>query len=46
MVAEKLTQRFFVVGDAMLLDQGDEVGWGVARQRGFGKVRIGGDEIP
>ncbi len=44
-VAEQLTQSFFVIGDAVLFDQRDEIGWGVARQGRLGKMRIGGNEI-
>ena len=44
-VAEKLAQSFFVVGNGMAFDQGDEIGGCVAGQRRFGKVRVRGDEI-
>ena len=44
-VAEELAERFFVVGDAMLFDEGEEVRGGVAGQGGLGKVGIGGEEI-
>ncbi len=44
-VAEELTEGFFVVGDAMLFDEGDEIRGGVAGQGGFGEVGIGGEEI-
>ncbi len=39
-VAEQLAQRFLVVGDAVLFDEGDEVLRGVAGQRGFAEVRV------
>ena len=44
-VAEKLPQGLLVVGNAMLLDQRDEIGGGVTSQRGFGEVRIRRDEV-
>lgn len=44
-IAEKLAERFFVVGDAVLFDEGDEIGGSVAGQGGFGKVRICGMKI-
>ncbi len=44
-VAEELAQSFLVVGDRVLLHQRNEIRGRVARQRGLGKVRIGGDEI-
>ncbi len=44
-VAEKLAQSFFVVRNRMAFDQRDEIGGCVAGQRGFGKVRVRGDEI-
>jgi len=40
-----LAERLFVVGDAMLFDEGEEVRGGVAGQGGFGKVGIRGEEI-
>ena len=39
-VAEKLAQSFFVVGDGMAFDYGNEISGCVAGQRGFGKVRV------
>ena len=42
--AEELAERLFVVGDAVLLDQRDEIALRVARQRRAGEVRVGGDE--
>jgi hypothetical protein len=44
-VAEELAQFFFVVGDAMLFDETDEIRGGEAGEGGFGEVRIGGKEI-
>src|SRR5438874_5147050 len=44
-IAEKLSQSFFVICDAMLLDQLDEICRGVSRERRFGEVRISGDEV-
>ena len=32
-------------GDAVFLDQGNEIRWGVTGQGGFGEVGIGGEEI-
>ena len=31
--------------DAVLLDEGDEIGRGVAREGGFGEVGVGGEEV-
>jgi hypothetical protein len=31
-IAEKLTKRFLVIGDVMLLDEGDEIRWSVPGQ--------------
>jgi hypothetical protein len=45
MVAEKLAERFFVVGDAMFFDEGNEIGWGITRKGGFGEVWVGGEKI-
>ncbi len=39
-VAEELAERFFVVGDAMLFDEGDEICGSEAGKCGFGEVRI------
>ena len=44
-VAEELAEGFLVVGDAVLLDQGDEVGGRVAGERGLGEVGVGGEEV-
>jgi hypothetical protein len=44
-VAEELAERFFVIGDAALFDEGDEILWRVARERGFCEMGIGGEEI-
>src|SRR5258707_12151587 len=43
-VAEKLTQGLLVPGDAMLVDQGDEIVLGAARQRRFAEMRIARQE--
>jgi len=45
MVAEELAQRFFVVGDAMLGEEREEIGGSEAGQGGFGEVGIGGEEV-
>jgi hypothetical protein len=44
-VAEELAEGFFVVGNSVLLDEGDEIGWGVAGKGGLGEVRIFGEEV-
>jgi len=44
-VAEKLAESFLVVGDAVLFDEGDEIGGSVAGQCGFGEVRVGGEKV-
>jgi hypothetical protein len=44
-VAEELAESFFVVGDAMLLDERDKIRGSVARQGGFGEMGIRGGEI-
>ena len=44
-VAEQLTQRFLVPGNTVLVDQGDEIVLGVARQGRFAEMRIGGQEV-
>ncbi len=43
-VAEQLPEGFFVIGDVMLFDQGDEVVLGVAGQGRFAEMRIVGKE--
>lgn len=43
-VAEQLTERLLVIGNAMAFDQRDEVVLGIAIERGFMKVRIGGQK--
>ena len=43
--AEELAESFFVPGDAVLLDEGEEVERGVAGEGGFGEVRVGGEEV-
>jgi hypothetical protein len=44
-IAEKLPQRFFVIGDAVLLDDCDEIRRSEAGQSRFGEVRIRRNEI-
>ena len=44
-VAEELAEGFLVVGDAVLFDERDEVGGGVAGEGGLGEVRVGGEEV-
>lgn len=44
-VAEELAEGLLVIGDAMLFNEGDEISRGEARESGFGKVRIGTEEI-
>ena len=44
-IAEELSQSFFVIGNAVFLDQRDEICGSVAGQRGLGKMRIGREEI-
>jgi len=44
-VAEELAEGFFVVGDAMFLDEGEKVHGGVAGEGRFGEVGIRGEEI-
>ena len=44
-VTEKLAQSFFVVGNAMLFHQHDEIRRGERGQGRFGEVRIGGNEV-
>ena len=44
-IAEELAESFFVVIDAMLFHKRNEIGRGVSRQRRFGEVRIGGNEV-
>ena len=43
-VAEQLSERLLVIGDAMALDQRDEVVLRVAVERRLVEMRIGGDE--
>ena len=45
MIAEELAKCFFVVGDMVFFDQGDEIGGRVTRQRGFGEVRVGRKKV-
>jgi hypothetical protein len=44
-VAEKLAESFFVIGNAVFLDEGDEVGGSVAGEGGLGEVGIFGEEV-
>lgn len=44
-VAEKLSERFLVEGDAMLFDEGDEIRGSEAGKSGFGEVGIRGEKI-
>jgi hypothetical protein len=44
-IAEELTERFFVIGDFVFFDEGDEIGGGVSGQGGFGEVGILREEI-
>jgi hypothetical protein len=44
-IAEELAQRFFVVRDAMLLDESDEIRGSVTRQGGLREVLVRGDEV-
>ena len=40
-----MAEVFFVIGDAVLFDQGDEIGGRVTRQGRFGEVRILREEV-
>ena len=44
-VAEELAEGLLVVGDAVSLDEGDEVARGEAGERGLGEVGVGGEEV-
>ncbi len=44
-IAEELAEGLLVIRDAMLFDEGDEIGRGVAGERGFREVRVGAEEI-
>ncbi len=44
-VAEELAEGFFVVGDAVLLDERDEVLRGIAREGRTGEVRVFGEIV-
>jgi len=44
-VGEELAELLFVPGDAVLFDESEEIGGGVAGERGFREVRILGEEI-
>jgi hypothetical protein len=43
-VAEELAQGFFVPGDTVAVDEGEEVARGVAGEGGTGEVGVGGEE--
>ncbi len=45
MVAEELAERFFVIGDAMFLDENEKIVGSETGEGGFCEMRIGGDEI-
>jgi hypothetical protein len=44
-IAEQLAEFFFVVRDAVLVDEPHEVGWSIAGERRFDEVWIGRKEI-
>ena len=44
-IAEKLAKSFFVIRDAILFDQSNEIGRRITGKRRLGKVRIGGNKI-
>ena len=44
-IAEKLSQSLFVICDAVLFNQSNEICRGVSRERRFGEVRISGDKV-
>ena len=44
-IAEELSLRFFVIGNVVLLDQGNEVRRRVPSERGFYEVRICGEKV-
>src|SRR5436309_3220600 len=44
-VTEKLSESFFVISDAVLFDQSDEVRRRVRRKRRFGEVRIARNKV-
>jgi hypothetical protein len=44
-IAEELAELLFVVGDAVLLNQGDKVGRGITGESRFGKVGVGGEKV-
>jgi hypothetical protein len=44
-VAEELAEGLLVVLDAVLLDEGNDVGGSEAGEGGFGEVRVGGEEV-
>ena len=45
MVAEELAERFFVIKDAMFLDEGEKIVGSETGEGGFCEMRIGGEEI-
>lgn len=44
-ITEELAKRFLVIRNAVLFYQANKVHGGVRRQRGFGEVRISGNEV-
>jgi hypothetical protein len=44
-ITEKLAECLFVISDAMLFHQVDEIRWRISCQCGFRKVRVRGEEI-
>jgi len=44
-VAEELAESLLVVGDPVLLDQGDEIGWSVAGERRFREMGVRGKKV-
>ena len=44
-IAEELAEGLLVIGDAVFLDQRDEVAGRVAGERGLREVRVGGEEV-
>ncbi len=44
-VAKQLTERFFMKGDIVFANKGDEISRCVARESGLGKMGVGGEKI-
>jgi hypothetical protein len=44
-VAEELAESFLMIRNAVLFDEGDEIGRGVTREGGLGEMRICGEEV-